>query len=135
MRYDGKKYWHQSEGDCHQYQKHCHAVARLLEIIFLPPRRTCKLSMCVLKLCTFLSRPLQNSNVKSPKFARSEKGNTTTNYLSFHWFGTQRTCKVSCRPAPLMLSWSRLFSRHRKTLPAFEEKMKFFLTFFFKLAN
>ena len=31
-------------------------------------------STCVLKLCTFLSRSLQNNNVKSPNFAWSENG-------------------------------------------------------------
>ena len=32
------------------------------------------LSSCVLKLCTFLRRALQNNNVKSPKFAWSANG-------------------------------------------------------------
>ena len=40
--------------------------------------------MYVLKLRTFLSRPLQNNNLKSSKFAWSQKGNPTAHYLSFH---------------------------------------------------
>ena len=36
------------------------------------------------KLCTFLSCSRQNNNFKSSKFAWSQNGNPTKNYLSFH---------------------------------------------------
>ena len=34
-----------------------------------------QLSTCVLKLCTFLNRPMQNNNVKSPQIASSANQN------------------------------------------------------------
>ena len=44
--------------------------------------------MSVLKLGTFLSRPLQNNNVNSPKFACSENVNPDGELCKFP-FGTQ----------------------------------------------
>ena len=44
---------------------------------------------CVLKLCTFLSRPLQNDNLKSPKFVSFSNGNRDGKLFQFP-FGTCR---------------------------------------------
>ena len=42
-----------------------------------------------LKLCTFLSRPMQNNNVKPPQFASSANRNRDGKFFKFP-FGAQR---------------------------------------------
>ena len=54
------------------------------------------LNTCILKLCTFLSRSLQNNSVKSSKFVWSEKGNPNGKLFQF-LFGTQRRPHTLCR--------------------------------------
>ena len=52
-------------------------------------------STCLLKLCSFHSRPLQNDNVESQKFASSASGNRDGKLFLFP-FGTQRCLNVLC---------------------------------------